>query len=725
MFQRVSFSQTVIKSALALHLSMLALSACNGNQPMPLFNSPESLAQNAKNQGAATQTQGGGSTSSAQTAADGTAATTGNPTHGNGSDNNDTSGPKFERQIPVFDVVGHGISRSQADSLARSFNLRELKLEGDGSVSYLDEARFQNLPLTSVPQEFNEFKTQAVMTHVPTTLKTPIPLPQASQKPELQTIPNPIRTPYPKSTDNPFDFSHEDQEKVVAEYLDFEAIKQIKVMPEEVALDKILIGLRQAGLLPQGKPIVGHSEFESRAVSGGESLKVQLDTQVGFEQTLGALKIMGPGAKVKVAVDGEGVITQLRYAGRTLRQGGNVDIMPPADAEAQALKMLNQDTSTGKWEVSSELVYYAPPLDQRVKSILPHYLITAELRGGNQQLTSRMMMVPAVQSGLKIQLKLDQQNGRMQAGASVSGGTAPYRYSWSSANGQLDTAFGDKPQVDYALSGRMRSDKETLYLTVTDANGLTSNAEISRPVDASQIKMLDSNAFKTMASGRYDAGTEWVGLSQGLGGSRDNAHGFVNGFRNRGTPVEFNFGDYAAWEEDFKKVSMGGNDNNYTDNVDMVFYTGHANGNLFTFPGMRDDGALEYTDGSYGERELEWLMVAACGPMQMNEGGVHLFDRWGRVFKGLHMLAGYANVSLDNTIEGDRLARFLLAENRTVRSSWALMAAEAQPSTVTYGYMGVIGPGGMSNWNDHYWGKGAVGPDIHDVRGYWAVHAPS
>ena len=41
--------------------------------------------------------------------------------------------------------------------------------------------------------------------------------------------------------------------------------------------------------------------------------------------------------------------------------------------------------------------------------------------------------------------------------------------------------------------------------------------------------------------------------------------------------------------------------------------------------------------------------------------------------------------------------------------------------------MGVIGPGGLANLNDYWWGKGPTGPDIRgtDIHGYWMVLSSS
>ena len=159
------------------------------------------------------------------------------------------------------------------------------------------------------------------------------------------------------------------------------------------------------------------------------------------------------------------------------------------------------------------------------------------------------------------------------------------------------------------------------------------------------------------------------------------------------------------------------------DNVDMVFYTGHANGDGFTFPGNNDDGFLHYSEAYWGNRDLEWLVVAACGPLQRTSSGLAWWQRWGPAFGGLHQLLAYANVSWDNTSEGRLIAEYLLGKRLNlgivtitlppmkVRQAWVATATEVQPSSVTWSVMGPSS-GSTSNYNDYFWGKGPVGADI-------------
>jgi hypothetical protein len=92
-----------------------------------------------------------------------------------------------------------------------------------------------------------------------------------------------------------------------------------------------------------------------------------------------------------------------------------------------------------------------------------------------------------------------------------------------------------------------------------------------------------------LVGGVTDVGTEWVGTSQGLGGSAQNAQGFVDSFNAEGVLVRFNWGDFNTWERDFKDpVFAGGDDDDWVDNVDAVFYTGHAGGDSFNASSQTD-----------------------------------------------------------------------------------------------------------------------------------------
>jgi hypothetical protein len=230
----------------------------------------------------------------------------------------------------------------------------------------------------------------------------------------------------------------------------------------------------------------------------------------------------------------------------------------------------------------------------------------------------------------------------------------------------------------------------------------------------------------------FEAGTSWIGESGGLGGSAGNVRGFVDGMRADGWLINFDWGDANAWESDWHR-----NDDDWVDAADFVFYTGHASmdGWVLSSP---DDGFLDFSEvaGSpdrYGQNDLEWVVIAACGPLQdelLSPGGGDVFNRWGPAFDGLHLLLGYGAITFDNSDEG-RLVVQYAREGETLVDAWFRTATEVQPST-----NGASAPDGPDIWvgavwpykagvgpveGDHLWGHGSVTPDIDDPDGWVAM----
>jgi hypothetical protein len=228
-----------------------------------------------------------------------------------------------------------------------------------------------------------------------------------------------------------------------------------------------------------------------------------------------------------------------------------------------------------------------------------------------------------------------------------------------------------------------------------------------------------------LAVNPFEAGTSWIGLSGGLAGSQANAQGFVDGLAADGWDVNFNWGDGNAWESDWRR-----NDDTWVDAADFVFYTGHAdqNGWVLSSP---DDGSLTLSEVGagpaapgdlWGQQDLEWVIVAACGPLQddlLATGGGDVLARWDGAFDGLHTLMGYGAITFDNTEEGDRVVKYA-KQGTPLIDAWFRTAQEIQPST-----NGAGAPDGPDVWvgamwvtragadprSDHLWGHGSVSPD--------------
>jgi len=225
--------------------------------------------------------------------------------------------------------------------------------------------------------------------------------------------------------------------------------------------------------------------------------------------------------------------------------------------------------------------------------------------------------------------------------------------------------------------------------------------------------------------GIIEAATSWIGPSQGLSGSPANAQGFVDGLSAAGWTINFNWGEANAWESDWNS-----NDDNWVDSADFVFYTGHAdeNGWVLNVPA---DTSLDYTEvgltpgiphDHYGQNDLEWFIIAACGPHESSHfttGVGNAFDRWRGIFDGLHVFMGYGAVTSDNTTEGARVVELALA-GWPIIDAWFRTAWEIQPST--NGYSAPYGPtvyvtamyahrGDHATRDDHIWGTGTTVAD--------------
>lgn len=214
------------------------------------------------------------------------------------------------------------------------------------------------------------------------------------------------------------------------------------------------------------------------------------------------------------------------------------------------------------------------------------------------------------------------------------------------------------------------------------------------------------------------AGTEWIGQSGGLGGSQENALGFVNGLEVEGWNIAFNWGDRNAFKSDWVT-----NDDFWVDSVDFVFYTGHANGNGWELDGTKS--TLNYYDIGASDSDytnLGWLVVAACGPLEddlISPGGGNVFTRWGHIFRGLHILLGYGSITFDNTDEGKKLIQYAI-EGQTIIGAWLRAATEIQgcqngekPPFGPYIWIGAMWAtsSGSDPSQDHLFGHGSVAPD--------------
>ena len=196
--------------------------------------------------------------------------------------------------------------------------------------------------------------------------------------------------------------------------------------------------------------------------------------------------------------------------------------------------------------------------------------------------------------------------------------------------------------------------------------------------------------------------------------------GFVDGLAADGWLINFNWGDANAWESDWRR-----NDDTWVDAADFVFYTGHASldGWVLSQP---DDGSLTSaevgtgpgTPGDlWGQQDLEWVVIAACGPLQddiLAPGGGDVLGRWDGAFDGLHSLMGYGAITFDTTEEGKRVVQYARQGRRSstrgcarARRSSPRRTGPAPRTGRPCGGRDVVSRPGADPRFDHLWGHGA------------------
>ncbi|WP_184039888.1 DUF6345 domain-containing protein [Chitinivorax tropicus] len=443
--------------------------------------------------------------------------------------------------------------------------------------------------------------------------------------------------------------------------------------------------LSQLKLLPNNQPytrvsFAGYSETGMATdTTSAASAKTILDRQVNYQVEVvvksgqgreRALPVVGGGGKFKVAVGDQGAIIGYHGVWRPITGvSSNEEIMSRAEAESQFKQSVGKLHLT---RVESFLAYYAAPAFEKQEHLAPVWVIKAEANVAGKRLPLRYTMIAATKYGPNFnQHDLVPQMSRQVAMLPPLGAVN----------------FGE-------VVGGIQLNPSAVYpLTADDAVN--------------------------------EAGTSWIGASQGLPGSQANAQGFVDRLSAAGWTIRFNWGEGNAWESDWNA-----NDDLWVDAVDFAFYTGHANSDGWVFNAPNDTflhfsevGASPGSpDDLYGQQDLEWIAIAACGPHQSNHfttGIGNAFDRWRGIFDGLHVFLGYGAITYDNTSEGSRLAELTLA-GWTVIDAWFRTAWEIQPATNTFGAPN--GPtiyatamyahmGDNATRNDHIWGRGATVAD--------------
>jgi hypothetical protein len=217
---------------------------------------------------------------------------------------------------------------------------------------------------------------------------------------------------------------------------------------------------------------------------------------------------------------------------------------------------------------------------------------------------------------------------------------------------------------------------------------------------------------------RLEAGAAFI--TKGLDSVVVNKQGFLDALKGAGWRINFDNGDAAAHEAAWV---LKDDDPDGVDAADFVFYTGHAASDEWDLAEPDQELFHASTVGSqagtdrWGTQDLEWLVIAACGPLQDEVVGarsIDVFRHWQGAFDGLHLFMGYGSESEDNAHEGKLLAQAALRGD-PIAHAWLRVAQDVQPSVVggqpVWAAVIFAVKNGMSTQDDHLWGRGTVAPD--------------
>lgn len=450
---------------------------------------------------------------------------------------------------------------------------------------------------------------------------------------------------------------------------------------EAVRLAEKLV--RERDLLPKladgmswGSPVVAGTRMAT--MTGRNRTQRHLDVQVVFPVMIGDLPVVGGGGDFTLVFGDRARVIGFHGVWREVVGHFESVATPTRQLEDEYYSRFEKGTLKIE-DVRSYLAYYSAPGSEHQEFLYPVQVFGAHARLGDELIPLRVSTLPATEFGPKVVLPEPE----------------PPRPTKGRAPQNERKERDDPKRRSYATSGA----------TTFHGGGAAVRANV--------------------ASKPWEAGASWIGVSGGLSGSKKNAQGFIDQWNADGWIIDFNWGDANAWESDWRR-----NDDTWVDNADFVFYTGHANMNGWTLAAP-DDGSLRFSElgaspGSpgdlWGQNDLEWVVVAACGPLQdelLADGGGDVLGRWDGAFDGLHQLMGYGAITFDNEDEGRKLAKYA-REGQTLKNAWFRAAKEIQPAT-----NGADAPDGPTVWvgvmwastsganpiNDHAWSHGSVSAD--------------
>jgi Family of unknown function (DUF6345) len=400
-----------------------------------------------------------------------------------------------------------------------------------------------------------------------------------------------------------------------------------------------------------------------------------------------------------------------------------------------------------------------------------------------QTMTSRVHLIPATNDARFVPsvtvTATTPERSLVQAHASVYGGTPPYTYLWAGSNPEASS--GTRNSVSYVplvrdfrtiLRNLSFERTENVSVTIIDANGILARAGQSVEVTAHPAPQTHSSITygckspndpgpspidgsyaperiawqQAMGAPGQGGGTErfcWLADSSWPGDYIEP----VSAGSLEPNPWINGDADYSNWGINTTNIMLYNGDGSpyaisemYPGATPADYNTG--TGGSLAAPGSSGDvqiGSQSYTvnyNGSWGapnpNDQLQWLAMYACQVLEDDDSNPNPWDRWGPAFNGLHSLLGFETEASDNGVGfmTDFPGNILGATGspQTVVQGWLNAAISNQMGTpAAMGPIRNIRLGrftfGIFNYDDYYWGKGSVGPNItqSEIDGWWYI----
>jgi hypothetical protein len=218
-----------------------------------------------------------------------------------------------------------------------------------------------------------------------------------------------------------------------------------------------------------------------------------------------------------------------------------------------------------------------------------------------------------------------------------------------------------------------------------------------------------------------DDGGSWEVGAEAAGGDLSayacsEASYLTSRFTSKGWVSRFLYCGSDAWEEDYKRSAVGGNEHNYLDTVDLMFYVGHGSTGSFTFDSNKDDHNLTPSDcnRAWGDGDNEWVGLTSCQVLSDPN-----LASWASCMNGGHQILGFvtnASARTGTATQGYNWA-YYITNNWTVTGAWFKACDVSQPA----GRKVRVLANELACYDDKPW-SGIVCADSYDTDAWYWDH---